>query len=57
MNGWQNVATLVILIISAGYVVVRFVRFIRRKGMPDCRCCPHIHKPRGGSRGIPEGKR
>lgn len=37
---WQELATAAILLLAIGYVVRRVVRFVRRKGMPDCRCCP-----------------
>jgi hypothetical protein len=38
---WQEAATVVILSLAAGYVVHRVVRFVRRKGMPDCHGCPN----------------
>jgi hypothetical protein len=37
---WQEATTAAILLLAIGYVVRRVVRFIRRKGMPDCCCCP-----------------
>ena len=37
---WQEVATAAVLLLAVGYVACRVFRFFRRKGMPDCRCCP-----------------
>jgi 8-oxo-dGTP diphosphatase len=34
----QSIAIVVVLL-AAGYIVWRIVRFVRRKGMPDCSCC------------------
>ena len=38
---WQESTTIVIVLAAVGYVAWRIVRFVRRKGMPDCRCCPN----------------
>jgi 8-oxo-dGTP diphosphatase len=29
-----------VVLLAAGYVALRIVRFVRRKGVPDCGCCP-----------------
>jgi hypothetical protein len=44
---WQEVATVVILSLAAGYVARRVVRFLRRKGMPDCHSCPNCPNQTG----------
>jgi 8-oxo-dGTP diphosphatase len=36
---WQEVAVAIVLLLAVGYVLWRLVRFLRRKGMPDCGCC------------------
>ena len=36
---WQEVAVVAVVLLALGYVAWRIVRFIRRKGVPDCRCC------------------
>lgn len=36
---WQEAATAVVMLMAAGYVAWRIVRFVRRKGMPECGCC------------------
>jgi 8-oxo-dGTP diphosphatase len=36
---WQESAAVAIVLLALGYVAWRVVRFVRRKGMPDCRCC------------------
>jgi len=36
---WQEATAIAVVLSAAGYVAWRIVRFVRRKGMPDCRCC------------------
>jgi 8-oxo-dGTP diphosphatase len=36
---WQEGAVATVLLLAVGYVLWRLVRFLRRKGMPDCGCC------------------
>ncbi len=35
----QEIAAAIVVLLALGYVAWRLVRFIRRKGMPDCGCC------------------
>jgi hypothetical protein len=37
---WQSTAVVGIVLAAVGYVAYRVVRLIRRKGLPDCGCCP-----------------
>ena len=36
---WQEAAAVAVVLLAAGYVAWRVVRFVGRKGKPDCRCC------------------
>ncbi len=36
---FQQLAATVIVFVALSYVAWRLVRFVRRKGMPDCGCC------------------
>jgi hypothetical protein len=36
---WQDLATICIVLLSAGYVVRYIVRWAKRKGQPGCGCC------------------
>ena len=36
---WQEAAAVAVVLLAIGYVAWRLVRFVRRKGKPDCRCC------------------
>lgn len=36
---WQDITTAVILLVVIGYLALRLVRFLRRKGVPACGCC------------------
>jgi 8-oxo-dGTP diphosphatase len=36
---WQDFGATVVVLLAAGYVVWRIVRFLRRKGMPTCGGC------------------
>jgi len=36
---WQEAAAAIVVFLALSYVAWRIVRFIRRKGVPDCRCC------------------
>jgi 8-oxo-dGTP diphosphatase len=36
---WQEAAVAIVVLLAISYVARRLVRFVRRKGMPDCGCC------------------
>jgi 8-oxo-dGTP diphosphatase len=36
---WQELAAAILVFLAVCYALSRLVRFVRRKGMPDCGCC------------------
>jgi 8-oxo-dGTP diphosphatase len=36
---WQEAAVAIAVLLAVSYVLWRLLRFVRRKGMPDCGCC------------------